>query len=324
MNYRTIAETIFINELITKTYPTGLVSLVADSFDLFEVLTYSMPKLKPVIMARDGKVVIRPDSGNPVDIVCGELSIANFNDLSECEDFETMQRMAEDYILDDIREITPHGQCGASKHTLIFKYNDKYYDITIDNLFWNRYDKQFYYLDMYENPNVITKEVILHPANKGAIELLWDTFGGTINKKGYKVLDPHIGLIYGDSITIERAQEIFKRLEYKGFAASNIVFGVGSFAYCYNTRDSQSWAMKATWCQVNGEAREIFKEPKTDAGKKSAKGLMRVNADFSLTDQCSKTQEQTGMLQEVFLNGQLINETSLQEIRNKINQDINI
>ena len=65
------------------------------------------------------------------------------------------------------------------------------------------------------------------PSIKGAIEILWDIFGGTINNKGYKVLDPHIGLIYGDSITIDRANEICKRLEAKGFASSNVVFGIG-------------------------------------------------------------------------------------------------
>ena len=48
---------------------------------------------------------------------------------------------------------------------------------------------------------------------KGSIETLWDIFGGTINSKGYKVLNPRVGLIYGDSITLQRYQEILKRLE---------------------------------------------------------------------------------------------------------------
>lgn len=144
------------------------------------------------------------------------------------------------------------------------------------------------------------------PEGKGAIELLWDTFGGTINSKGYKVLDPHIGLIYGDSITHERAEQIFQRLEDKGFASSNVVFGVGSFSYQYHTRDSQGWAVKATYCEVNGEGRAIFKQPKTDAGKTSARGLLRVDktdTGYRLTDNCTWEQESEGELQTVFLNG---------------------
>ena len=93
-------------------------------------------------------------------------------------------------------------------------------------------------------------------------------FGGTINEQGYKVLDSHIGAIYGDSITIERADEICRKLEYKGFASTNIVLGIGSFTYQYNTRDTFGIAMKATYVEVNGEGRKIFKKPITDDGTK--------------------------------------------------------
>lgn len=72
-------------------------------------------------------------------------------------------------------------------------------------------------------------------------------FGGNITNKGYKVLDEHVGLIYGDSITLERAGEILQRLQRKGFASCNVVFGIGSYTYQYSTRDSFGQAMKATW-----------------------------------------------------------------------------
>src|SRR5690606_37784714 len=68
---------------------------------------------------------------------------------------------------------------------------------------------------------------------KGAIEALWDIFGGTVTDKGYKLLDSHIGLIYGDAITLNRAQEIIDRLKAKGFASINVVFGIGSYTYQY-------------------------------------------------------------------------------------------
>ena len=214
---------------ITELYPTGLVSIVSDTWDFWAVLTDILPQLQDKIMARDGKVVIRPDSGDPVDIICGTDR--------EC--------IGENYLAEQ----------------------------------------------------------------KGAIEVLWDLFGGTINEKDYKVLDSHIGLIYGDSITLERAQEIFRRLEAKRFASSNVTFGIGSYTYQYNTRDSQGWAMKATYCEVDGKGIEIFKEPRTDTSKKSAKGLLRVEKiedNFILHDCQTIEQEKQGELKTVFLNGKII------------------
>lgn len=170
------------------------------------------------------------------------------------------------------------------------------------------------------------------PENKGVIELLWETFGGSVNEQGYKVLDPHIGTIYGDSITIERAEDICKRLEAKGFASTNVILGVGSFTYQFNTRDTFGFAMKATYVEVteddnpfNAEGREIFKDPITDDGtKKSAKGLLKVEKDgedfnYILKDGVSWVDESQGFLQTIFEDGKFLNQTTLTEIRNKLN-----
>jgi len=182
--------------LITETYPSGVVSIVSDTWDLWVVLCDYLYRLKDVILAREGKVVIRPDSGDPADILCGN---------------------------------TLYHSNGPSA------------------------------------------------ADQGVIELLWNIFGGTINEKGFKQLDPHIGAIYGDSITPERAEDICKRLADKGFASTNVVFGIGSYTYQYVTRDTYGFAMKATYGEVNGEGREIFKKPVTDNGTKtSARGLLAV------------------------------------------------
>ena len=140
-------------------------------------------------------------------------------------------------------------------------------------------------------------------------------------------------MIYGDSITLERQKEIYRRLEEKGFAATNLVLGVGSFTYQYKSRDSLGFAMKATWCQVNGEPREIFKQPKTDNGtKNSLKGLIKVikfEAKFpklvylGAVDQVSKEEEETGELKTVFENGVLVKDWTLEEIRNNVNGSLN-
>ncbi len=233
--------------LLTETYPKGFVSIVSDTWDLWKVVTDFVPRLKEEILSREGRLVIRPDSGDPVDIICGAIE----------------------------KPKAPHGY----KHT--------------------------------------TAE------RKGVYELLWDTFGGTINEKGYKVLDSHVGVIYGDSITLDRQKEIYKRLEEKGFAATNLVLGIGSYTYQYRTRDSLGFAMKATWCQINGEPKEIFKQPKTDSGmKNSLKGLICVEMDkdgkFFATDCVSKEEEGYGCLEVVFEDGKLVKECSLAEIRERL------
>lgn len=225
---------------LMETYPSGILSVVSDTWDLWKVLTTYLPQLKEAVLARDGKLVIRPDSGDPVDIICGE------------------------------------------------------------------------------------KEAIPTTEYKGVVELLWDVFGGVINSQGYKVLDSHIGAIYGDSITTERAEQICERLHDKGFASTNVVLGIGSFTYQYNTRDTFGFAMKATSVVVDGERREIFKDPITDDGvKKSAKGLIRVdkvNGEFVLCDQVSEKEEEKGALKVIYKDGQFMNEINLTQIRNRINE----
>jgi nicotinamide phosphoribosyltransferase len=239
---------------LLDTYPTGILSVVSDTWDLWRVCTEHVVALKEEILARDGKLVIRPDSGDPVDILCG--------------------------IPDAI---------ALTKDKL------QYRTLTGD-ISWKE--------------------------QKGVIELLWDVFGGTVNEQGYKVLDPHIGAIYGDSITIDRANEICARLEAKGFASTNVVLGIGSFTYQYNTRDTFGFAMKATYVEVNGEAREIFKDPITDDGtKKSATGLLSVHnhdGEYVLIDHCTWEGERIGSLQTIYKDGYFENVTTLTKIRENL------
>lgn len=224
--------------LITELYPNGIVSIVSDTWDFWKVMTEYLPSLKSEILSRDGRVVIRPDSGDPVKIICGD-SENNFM-----------------------------------------------------------------------------------PAKKGAYEILWEIFGGRVNEKGYKELSGKVGIIYGDSINLARQHEILKNLESKGFSASNLVLGIGSFTYQYTTRDTFGFAMKATWGQVNGQPKDIFKNPKTDSGfKKSAKGLLQVYDDYGtlkLRLGVAKEDENRGLLETVFKDSQLVRDMSLSQIRNRL------
>lgn len=234
-------DTISFKRLITKVYPTGIISVVSDTWDLWDVIDRVIPMYKDTIMARDGKLVVRPDSGDPVKIMTGDDS----------------------------------APVGSSVH-------------------------------------------------KGVIESLWDLFGGTISEKGYKILDSHIGSIYGDSITPQRAEEICLRLKAKGFASINMVYGIGSYTYQYNTRDTFGYALKSTLVVIDGKEVNIFKNPKTDDGvKKSQTGRVAVFADetgklFYKDGLSLKTHCEGNLLKDVFVDGFPRNQQTLAEIRAKL------
>lgn len=269
-------------EFLLDLYPTGFLSVVSDTYDFWNVVENVLPTLKDRILSRDGKLVIRPDSGDPVEIICGlnQNDMLKFISLDEAYDYYKRVPVikSEDY----------------------FKVGSKIFKVTNDD------DVQF--SDVTDEPYV-----------KGLIQCLWDTFGGHVNGKGYKVLNSHIGAIYGDSITLERAEQILDRLKEKGFASSNIVLGIGSYTFQYNTRDTFGFAIKATSAIINGKEIPIFKDPKTDSGmKKSQKGRVKVLDSETFIDNLSKGQDEGGKLELVFENGQLIKEYSLSDIRRNI------
>lgn len=303
---RSLGESQMITDWL-KIFPKGILSIVSDTFDLWKLITEYLPANKEAIMARDGKLVIRPDSGDPVDIICG-IDIDSFNNIKE----------AEDYF-----------RAYGIKHLNVFKVNNICYKIV-------QHSGNDFKYEPYKGT----------PESKGVIELLWDIFGGTVNEQGYKVLDPHIGAIYGDSITPERQVQIYERLEAKGFAATNIVLGVGSFTYQYNTRDTLGFAAKGAWfeveecgecaqceCESNKEcirpikkSYNIYKDPVTDDGtKKSLKGLLQVvkglgSGEYIVKQECTPEEESLGLLQVIYEDGKFYNTTTFKEIRNRLKE----
>ena len=272
--------------LINDVYPSGIVSIVSDTWDFWDVVTSKATELKDEIMARQGKVVFRPDSGDPADIICG-FPYVTFN--SETSPMSSLHLMASHAVVHDHVAYFIDAATGKAYHT---------------------------------TPTFITTEVDTRVI-KGAVQCLWEIFGGTQTAKGYKVLDEHVGLIYGDSITLEVAQDILQRLEKKGFASCNVVFGIGSFTYQHITRDTLGYAIKATAGVINGQHVEIFKDPKTGDGiKKSAKGYLIVteeNGELVLHDQCQpQMQYSEDLLETVFVDGSRVRHTSLAEIRERL------
>lgn len=162
---------------------------------------------------------------------------------------------------------------------------------------------------------------------KGSLQILWDTFGGTVNEKGFKVLNPKVGLIYGEAIDIELQDKIYAEMVNKGWCVSNVLFGVGSWGFLdRSSRDSFSSALKGVHSIVEGEGISMQKNPKTACGaKKSAKGLLRVELEggvYKLHDQQTPEQEQQGELKTVFKDGVLVRETSLTEIRRRVKDSL--
>ena len=228
-------EETFIRRMLTELYPNTSFSCVLDSYDYWNVIDNIIPKLHDEIMAHNGCMLMRGDSGDCVEIVT-----------------ET-----------------------------VFK--------------------------------------------------LWDQFGGTINEKGYKVLDPHVKAIYGDSITVQRAEEIYQILMENGFAAQNVALGVGSFSmHCIEedgelkpfTRDTFSSCIKACYAEVDGKEYPIFKNPKEGGFKKSQKGLCHVHTEdgeITYTDgYVSSTLPGDNMLEPIFKDGKLIKEYTLREVRDRL------
>jgi nicotinamide phosphoribosyltransferase len=321
-DYESRDELESFRRLIEDTYPNGFVSIVSDTYDFWKVVGEVLPALKDKIMARDGKVVIRPDSGDPVEIICGKY----FKDLTNekyCDNLEDAKDFFYEELMDNLREETPHGEHGDTEVYGKFKYDGKYYQLGIE-ISYDRYDKQYYYIDSHEE--VFFKEFKPKLSDLGLIECLYNIFGGTVNDKGYKVLDPHIGAIYGDSITLERCEAICKLLKDKGFASTNIVFGVGSFTMQYNTRDTFGFAMKATFGVFGGQDKLMFKDPKTDNGiKRSQRGLVAVLKDdegnifykdgFDRESYAVDEMQHFDLLEPVFKDGKLLLEQSLKDIR---------
>lgn len=344
-------------ERILDLYPAGIKSIVSDTWDLWKVITEYAPALREkiesakdimsyeaydyrepcagelrlafdngfrfarvnetdyraIVFAFDevslgmivdapvlivpGKTVFRPDSGDPVKILTG-------------------------YKVKDFR---PENRHTVKYNDVVDAWNEGYEAVAVTN---DEGKDTYFEISTFQNfgrtqVKWYRNELSEHEV-KGVVELLWEQFPGVVNARGYKELTK-VGAIYGDSITLERAEQIMQRLKAKKFASNNVVLGIGSFTYQYNTRDTYGMAVKATWGMVDGVPREIFKDPITDDGtKKSATGLLRVELEcadnklvpeYVLYDRQTQEQESEGQLRTVFLDGIHMNQQTLTEIR---------
>ena len=146
-------------------------------------------------------------------------------------------------------------------------------------------------------------------------------FGHTVNSKGFKVLN-NVRVIYGDGINELTINSILLKMEWCRYSADNIAFGVGGELLQTPNRDTNKWAMKCSAARIDGEWRDVFKDPITDKGKASFKGRMslyrnRLTGEYKTlrVDQDQIDDEWVDQMIDVFENGELLVDYSFQEVR---------
>ena len=226
-------EAVAYKTIIENTPNEAVVSIVSDSYDIYNAVENIFgDSLREYILSRDGKVVIRPDSGDPAEV------------------------------------------------------------------------------------------------SLNLMRILYAKFGGTINDAGYMLLNPKIGLIYGDGISYDSIDRILDNVVNKGgFAPSNLIFGMGASLVQRMDRDTFKFAFKCSAAKIANDWYSIYKDPVTDNNKRSKRGklkLIRDNTGCYKTVQIDPTEyEHAYKLEDrlvpVFKDGKLLKDYSFAEIRERIN-----
>ena len=201
-------------------YPEGLVAVVSDSYDIYNACEKIWGEvLKDEILQRNGTLVVRPDSGEPKDVVL------------KCT------------------------------------------------------------------------------------QILGEKIGFTVNEKGYKVLNPKIRIIQGDGVNYESIGEILEHLKNHGWSADNVAFGMGGALLQKVHRDTQKFAFKCSCATVNGEDRDVYKDPATDHGKKSKRGRLKLVKENETYITKALNEDGEDILQTVFENGKILIEIDFQGVK---------
>ena len=225
--------------------PNGIISMVSDTYNIYYACDYIYGQLfRDKILMRDGKFVIRPDSGDPVLVLCG-------------------------------------------------------------------------------NPDADPSSEYYELEKEGIINILARRFGYDLNNRGYKVINQKIGILQGDGIDYEMTLKILERMKEMGYASSNMVFGSGGGLLQKFNRDTMKFAIKASHAIVNGQHRDLKKNPFTDPGKVSKTGYMKLVSTFKHGNHTYETVEMTqenldwanDILRSVLLNGDLLVDDDFSTVR---------
>jgi nicotinamide phosphoribosyltransferase len=286
-----------------------------------------VPACKKEILAHNGTILFRGDSGDPVEIIAGKK-------IEWIKDEYFLDDVSEDEMEDLFREWARDNDIDRAG-TFYFNINGKFYSVFISPEYIKERggysDSNYYFLDDY---TITWRQIEPSLELLGMVWWLDKTFGSTVNSKGYKVLNSHVKAIYGDSMTPSRVEEAYSRLAAQGYAINNVVFGVGSFSFmCLEdatgrmnpyTRDTFGYAIKATYGEdANGNPVMIYKQPKALSWKKSPKGCIIVSPNGQSYTDGHTFEEAHGegvenLLELVFKDGKMVKETSLKEIRDRM------
>ena len=158
---------------------------------------------------------------------------------------------------------------------------------------------------------------------------LGKAFGYTVNSKGYKVLPPYIGIIQGDGVNRQSIGQIMDGIMDDGWSVENVVFGMGGGLLQQVDRDTMKFAMKCSAAKVDGEWIDVYKDPVTDHGKKSKRGRLRVNELTDGSYECDMLHNpphdrvfNTGVMEVVFHNGQIIRHENFDDIKKRIDKSL--
>lgn len=251
-----------IQEVIRKFPHVTIISLVADTNNVWRSARVILPKMREFfhgVMNADGlpiKVVLRPDSGSPLDVLFG------FTDAGE------LKKQLE------ICESRGHGTTA-------------------------------------------------HDLRIGVFGILFEEFGSRINSKGYKTFLAHEGLLQGDGVNRELIKAVHARMEELKIDKCAIVFGSGGKYLQFHDRDEMKFAIKATHIvDAAGDGRAIKKNPVTDSGKASKSGYLKLTFDGKVHRTISSLEdgydEAEDILRPVFLNGELLVDQTMAEVRTGI------
>jgi nicotinamide phosphoribosyltransferase len=168
-------------------------------------------------------------------------------------------------------------------------------------------------------PDSITKE---HPTpallTTNILQSLWHFYGGTTTSKGFKVLDPHVRVLWGDGIDAHGIEKVVDRAMLAGFSPENLVFGMGGGLLQKLDRDTLRFAFKSSAQKRIGEWHDVYKQP-LDATKSSKKGRLRLELlqDGTYMTVNESDYDYEDQLVTVFEDGELVNKTTFAEIRER-------
>lgn len=299
-----VGEVFNLARILVDVYPTGLFAYVADSYDYNRLIAIILPALKELILARDGKFVIRPDSSDPVEIING-TTVSSVSDEA-AKEVLTMSIGQTFSFEGNVYVKVKHPPVAEGTFLPFFLLVRNGFVSVVDGL----------------SSELKVKAPVVASVHLGSIRSIAEVFGTTTNSKGFKELPPQIGLVYGDGMSYDRITRIYEGLKSNGYAASNVVLALGAYTLAHLSRDSLGFAIKASYAVVDDKGVATYKRPATDMSKASQAGLFKVvkeeNGDYKLFTNVSASEEQEGELKTIWEDGKFTLETTFDEIKKRL------